>query len=243
MIDTILFDKNQTLISIPSWKVLSSACYKAAFPLYVELASKNKVDVNLLAPMIDDAVSQQGLLLKESLREKKVIEIYQDALFSININTSVSWINDLIECEYNAAYNFLRPGPQAKHILQVLSERGYRIGLVSNDIYPVEKALMPLSQFGLLQYFDEYVFSSELGWRKPSPVIFNHILSKLNAEPTSTIMVGDDLKNDIDGAQKVGCWTIQTLEFRQDRSDFIRPHAFISCLEDLLDLIDKWQST
>mgnify|MGYP002144154748 CR=1 FL=1 len=43
--------------------------------------------------------------------------------------------------------------------------------------------------FGLLPLVDSAVFSSGVGWRKPSPRIFAAALEALHAEPATTVMV------------------------------------------------------
>jgi putative hydrolase of the HAD superfamily len=93
------------------------------------------------------------------------------------------------------------PYPDAREVLSGLRERGSRVGVVSNigwDLRPVFRA------HGLDQYVDAYVLSYEHGVQKPDPRLFTIACEALDADPRSTLMVGDDRRAD-GGAAALGC--------------------------------------
>ena len=51
----------------------------------------------------------------------------------------------------------------------------------------------------LPDYFEEIIISSELGYSKPDPSIFNLMLEKLDVKPDEEIMVGNTISTDIFG--------------------------------------------
>lgn len=57
---------------------------------------------------------------------------------------------------------------------------------------------------GLLKYIDEVVASEEVIFEKPFSAIFTLALSRLGVDPHEAVMVGNNYKNDIRGAQLVG---------------------------------------
>jgi putative hydrolase of the HAD superfamily len=57
---------------------------------------------------------------------------------------------------------------------------------------------------GLDQYFDKVVTSEISGYHKPRPEAFGYTLSMANAKKDESIMIGDDLENDILGAKQFG---------------------------------------
>jgi putative hydrolase of the HAD superfamily len=61
-----------------------------------------------------------------------------------------------------------------------------------------------LAHVGIGNLVDAAVFSSEVGWRKPSPRIFSAALAALGAVPDTTVFVGDRLREDVGGAHGVG---------------------------------------
>ncbi|MDX3801252.1 HAD-IA family hydrolase [Streptomyces sp. AK04-3B] len=93
------------------------------------------------------------------------------------------------------------PYPDAHEVMNGLRERGSRVGVVSNigwDLRPVFRA------HGLDPYVDAYVLSYEHGVQKPDPRLFTVACEALDADPRSTLMVGDDRRAD-GGAAALGC--------------------------------------
>jgi HAD superfamily hydrolase (TIGR01549 family) len=82
----------------------------------------------------------------------------------------------------------------------------YRLGIVSNYPHgPVVEAT--LERFGMRRHFEAIIVSSETGWMKPHPECYAPALAALPAPPGRTLMVGDDLRNDIKGAKALGLHT------------------------------------
>jgi putative hydrolase of the HAD superfamily len=96
--------------------------------------------------------------------------------------------------------------PFVPRVLEELRGR-YRLGVVSNLGIP-EVVPITLERFGIKQYFDVIVASGSVGFRKPSPVIFNEALKALGTLPEETVFVGDSLYHDVQGAKKVGMKTV-----------------------------------
>jgi putative hydrolase of the HAD superfamily len=94
-------------------------------------------------------------------------------------------------------------------VLRQLRKDKYRIGLICNTGrtpgYILRKLLR---KYRLLRYFDVALFSDEILVRKPDPKIFRLALKILNCRPVSALHVGDDLKNDVQGALKTGMQAI-----------------------------------
>jgi HAD superfamily hydrolase (TIGR01458 family) len=72
---------------------------------------------------------------------------------------------------------------------------------------------------------------------KPSPAYFDTACRALDAEPSMTWMVGDDLESDIEGAQRVGMRTVlvRTGKFRPDEVETsrARPDGIVSSIAHL----------
>ena len=104
-------------------------------------------------------------------------------------------------------------------LLESLRGRGLRLGLVSNAVDPPWLLHRDLERYGVAERIDAAVFSSEVGWRKPHPAIFERALSDLGVEPAAALFVGDSLANDVGGARAVGMRTCQALWFTADEED------------------------
>jgi FMN phosphatase YigB (HAD superfamily) len=97
--------------------------------------------------------------------------------------------------------------PGAHECLRVLSEAGYRLGVVSSAGFPpfVERALEML---GLRTYFSEVVTSAGEGIYKSDPEIFRRAVSRLDASPSEAVHIGDHALYDVQAASKAGLSTI-----------------------------------
>jgi putative hydrolase of the HAD superfamily len=82
-----------------------------------------------------------------------------------------------------------------------LAARGIRIGLISNSHRPLEAFQR---HFALDDLVDAAISSSEHGYLKPHPSIFQAALRLLDAQPAESVMVGDSLKQDVEGARRAG---------------------------------------
>jgi HAD superfamily hydrolase (TIGR01549 family) len=94
--------------------------------------------------------------------------------------------------ETSAAFARNRPA------LEALGER-YRLGVVSN-FYGNLEAVCESSGLGPL--FGVMTDSQRVGAEKPDPAIFRAALDALHAAPETTVMVGDSLRRDYEGARR-----------------------------------------
>lgn len=97
----------------------------------------------------------------------------------------------------------------ADQVLRELKKEGYKIGLICNTGRTPGFVLRRLlRRYGLLKYFQLALFSDETIVRKPDPKIFRKALKALKCPARLALHVGDDLGNDVRGAQKAGMLAI-----------------------------------
>src|SRR5262249_27180793 len=97
-----------------------------------------------------------------------------------------------------------------------LRDRGLKLGLVSNALDPPWLLHRDLEQLGVAGRLDVAVFSSEVGWRKPHPAIFERALEALGVEAGRALVGRDRLYEDGGGASSLGMRTVQALWFRAE---------------------------
>jgi putative hydrolase of the HAD superfamily len=131
--------------------------------------------------------------------------------------------------------------PGAVETLPALRERGYRIGLISNTIWPAELHMEDLEELGLLHDLEHLTFSGEIGMWKPRPQIFQHALAALDATPEQSVFVGDSPREDILGAQAVGMRAIWVRNREFPLGD-VRPDAIVETLLELLPILERWSA-
>jgi putative hydrolase of the HAD superfamily len=123
-------------------------------------------------------------------------------------------------------------------VLRELAGAGMRIGLISNS----HRCLASFqSHFELQGLISATVSSSEHGFMKPHPSIFSAALQLVNVAAGDAVMVGDSVRQDVEGALRAGMRAV--LLNRGERpapgeADLrARGVAVIRSLSDLLELL------
>jgi putative hydrolase of the HAD superfamily len=135
----------------------------------------------------------------------------------------------------------LRAADGAADTLAALRDRGYRIGLISNTIWPAELHIEDLEQLGLLPFLEHLTFSGEIGMWKPSRQIFQHALDALEVAPEQAVFVGDSPREDIVGAQGAGMRAVW-VHSREFPLGDVQPDARIETLPELLPILERWHA-
>lgn len=97
---------------------------------------------------------------------------------------------------------FLGAYDGVKELLEELRKRGKGIYLLSNA--QTDFTRPEIEMLGLTEYFDGIFISSEQGCKKPSPLFFERLLEHFGLDPAESIMIGNDERADIAGANRVG---------------------------------------
>src|SRR5207302_9658446 len=106
--------------------------------------------------------------------------------------------------------------PDVSRTREAVRDDGLLLGIVSNAAYRTRLMKQQLAGLGLAGCFDAVTFSSEVGVRTPHPAIYADALSKLAADPSRTIFVGDRVREDVQGPQAQGMRAVLTREWRQE---------------------------
>jgi putative hydrolase of the HAD superfamily len=130
-------------------------------------------------------------------------------------------------CHHFHLYDDVEP------VLRDLAGRGVKIGLISNS----HRSLAAFEQhFELEGLISAAVSSSEHGYLKPHPSIFEAALRLADVRPEESVMVGDSLLHDIEGARRVGMRGV-LVHRGPGRAEVDGGIPVIRDLSELLDLI------
>jgi len=94
--------------------------------------------------------------------------------------------------------------PDTLETLRWLKARGYRLGSVTNRGYGGPRFRQEMRDLGLAELFEVVAVSCDIGYMKPHPRIFQYALDRMAIEPEQTVMVGDSLRADVEGAKTLG---------------------------------------
>ena len=104
-------------------------------------------------------------------------------------------------------------------------------------------AVPELRAVGLLKYFNPVIVSGDYGYRKPDSRLFQKALDALQARPEQAIFIGNDLYQDIFGAQQVGMKAI-FISYNQDNTSYqtISPDYTISRFTELPQAVNYFEA-
>ncbi|MBR3710635.1 MAG: YjjG family noncanonical pyrimidine nucleotidase [Bacteroidales bacterium] len=91
--------------------------------------------------------------------------------------------------------------PGTMELLEYLKPK-YHLHLITNGFQEVQHT--KLSGSGMEPYFETLTVSEEVGVKKPNPEIFLYALKKARATAEESLMIGDEMAVDIDGARAAG---------------------------------------
>ena len=237
MIRAVLFDLGYTL-----WDVDYSGETQAYQTLRRRLAQETGKPVppaeKLRAAVSAVFLRETEAWLHGKLEQMPTEGIYRDALQSLGLNIPAGYLSRMAD---NVLSRSIRYGvdPKTPQALQALKERGLAIGAVSNT-YQSSRALeKSLARHGLMQYIDTLVVSSEVGWEKPHPAIFQEALRRLSVDAKETVFVGDMGWADIKGAQALGMKAVLTHQYRQEDPRESKPDLVVERLSEVVDYVDR----
>lgn len=101
--------------------------------------------------------------------------------------------------------------PNVAETLQRFKARGVRLGIICDVGFAPSPVLRGhLRHHGVLDLFDHWSFSDEVGAYKPHAAIFQHALSGLGVEdPGTAVHVGDLRRTDVAGARACGMVSVR----------------------------------
>ena len=134
---------------------------------------------------------------------------------------------------------------QVAPLFTTLRERGIKVGVLSNTIWPREWHRDFFERDGVLDLIDGDVYSSEIPWTKPAPEAFRAAMEAVGAsDPARCVYVGDRLFDDVWGAQNAGLRAIHVphsaIPPTQIGHSEGTPDAVVHRLSEIPDVLAAW---
>jgi putative hydrolase of the HAD superfamily len=199
-IETIFFDMGSTLVGIkPSWEgIYHQVFQKAGYDLPLgEVEQAVAYSWNIVGSQ--DATAEYTATLEANRLWQLEVEKRVMARLKIepHIHEELFW--KIIEAfEHEESYALY---PETLNVLEGLKAKGYRLGIISNWGWHLPELCEKLAIAG---FFDYIATSARVGYPKPRPEIFRHALTKMSAQPETSLHIGDTWSADVEGARGVG---------------------------------------
>jgi 2-haloacid dehalogenase len=222
----VLFDIDDTLVDFQKSETASlSKCYERYFKNWVNFEQFH-IDYSRINHSLWKLV-EQNKISPAILRKERFKQVAEHYGMSDSLEISSYYQEQLIQ---NSCWVSGAP-----ELLTELKGKNIKLGFVTNGFSYLQKS--KYNKLKLAQYSDILVISEEIGFSKPHPHIFFHALNLTNTDVKHTLMVGDSLTSDGEGARSVGmpfCW--YNPKQAQHNLDW-EPNFIISNLMSLLDIM------
>jgi putative hydrolase of the HAD superfamily len=226
----LLFDLDDTIVtfdqhSTPAWQQAcegaAATCGLSAADLYREIQRVSD------AYWADPERHRRGRLDLDNTRRRLVREAFGNLGIDLVLATQVT--------DAFIALREARIGvfPGAKETLATLS-RAHRLALVTNGESHKQRA--KIDRFDLGPLFERIFVEEEVGFGKPDPRMFHHVLAEMKATPKECVMIGDNLSWDIAAPQTLGISTVWNDHRSEGLPDgaTVKPDKIIRSLCELL---------
>lgn len=190
----VIFDIDDTLYSYRAANALAMPV--AADYVRRELGVEEERFLSLYQACMEEQLrthSEVAGCHSRAIRFQMVLERLEKPLYHASV------LNDLY---WNHFLDVMEPFPCVGEAMEFLHSLGLRTGVCSD--MTTDWQLKKLHRLGLLEKLDFVVTSEEAGVEKPHPDIFRLCARKAGCEPRECLMVGDNLKKDVRGAQNAG---------------------------------------
>lgn len=151
------------------------------------------------------------------------------------LNAELPPVRDMIHYWNTVFPQYLAPVAGMFELLGRLRREGYRLGLVTNGVPELQNN--KISEGRLRGAFDVVLVSGELPFEKPERAIFDLALERLEVPAADAVFVGDNLINDIYGAQKAGMRAFWANYYRRENHTAVRPDGEFTDAAGLMALI------
>ena len=245
IIKAILFDLGETLLHYGKLNV-GTLIHQAARLTYQFLEECNAIkektqNFRRYHRLTAFHVKWRYLCSHVSHREFNGLTLLKQILEKMKIDLSSDQLQELAWLWYKPAADRATMEPNLHQHLRKLRDMSLDLAIISNTFSPAAVIDRHLQQLDLLGFFPLRQYSSDTIFRKPDRRIFQDTLQKLHIAPDQAVMVGDRIREDIRGAQRLGIKAVLKHGINnQNKKRNRNNEPVIHANAELPDLIRNW---
>lgn len=191
-INTILFDLDGTLLPMDQEKFVNGY-FKMLAAKLAPYGYEPQQLINAILAGIEAMIKNDGSQLNEDAFWKRVVEIYGDKVL-----TDKPVFEDFYKNEFQDARSFCGFNPKAAETVRSLKDKGYRVVLATNPLFPSIATESRIRWAGLEpSEFDLYTTYENTPYCKPNLDYYRDILKRIDCRPEECLMVGNDMGEDM----------------------------------------------
>jgi putative hydrolase of the HAD superfamily len=178
--------------------------------------------------------------VEASQKSSRLSQVLAVATSELGVDVTEAVLEEAATHHLDAWTPHIEHDPDAVPLLTELRERGLKIALLSNTLWPPAFHDRFLERDGLVELIDARFYTSEMPHTKPHPSAFHAALEGVSVDdPAGAVFVGDRPFDDIHGAKGVGMRAVLRPNPVVPGYE-AEPDAVIQRLPELLPLIDEW---
>lgn len=192
-IETVLFDKDGTFIDLHFfWGKMTNL---RAMEIIKEFGLDDKYFEKICLILGYDIKSKKMLSdgITALYSRVKIVEILKDKLEELGVNTSIQKLENIFDRVSEAFYKdiekYTKSIPEAIEFIKKLRAKGVKLGIVTSD--SVKSTNLTLKQYNWENLFDVVIGRESSEYTKESGEPTKLALKLLNANPKTTLMIGD----------------------------------------------------
>ena len=199
MIDTVCFDLDGTLLPMDQEEFVNT---------YLELLAR-KLEPHGYEPRHLTAAiwsGTQAMVENDGSRTNEEA-FWEDFchIFGEQARKDLPLFEEFYAADFARARTVCRFAPQAAEVIGLLKEKGVRLVLATNPLFPAIATRQRIRWAGLEPEDFQFVTTYENSrFCKPNPAYYRDLLDKLGKDPESCLMVGNDVDEDMIPARAVG---------------------------------------
>lgn len=198
---TLLLDLDDTLLTNEM---------RTFLPAYLQALSKALSPYAPPDELIHRLIAATRLMAANHLPNCTLQEIFEAAFYP-SIGWTAADLQPALERFYAEDFprleRIIQPRPEAVALVKEAFQRGYRVAISTNPLFPRTAILQRLAWAGLSPndfHFDLITSYETFHFAKPNPAYFAEVLARLGWPEDQVVVVGDDLENDIAASRALG---------------------------------------
>ena len=171
---------------------------------------------------------RENKISQDELRINRLTHTFE----AINFDIDRSQIKEISEFYITHLSTFPHLFDGTHELLKNL-KKDYRLHIITNGFEQVQH--FKIENSGLQPYFENTFTAEKVGFKKPHPQIFQTALELANTTHNTSLMIGDSLEADVEGALNVG---MQAIHFNSHAEEEHQKCPIVYSLADLNFLIN-----
>lgn len=231
--DAILFDLDGTLLPMDN-----DVFVKGYLHLLARTAAEcgypdERAFLKAMWKGVSDMVINDGSCLNEKVFWKSVAALLGDGIYE-----HISAFDAFYGNGFHEAKKYTGPNPLAKRALKLAREKGKKVILATNPLFPTVAVHARLSWIGLKpEDFDWITDYSNSCTCKPNPAYYLEIAEKFDLDPERCLMIGNNAQEDAQAAGSAGMNTYLVTDWLICEGDL--PKCPQGSFSELIDYLER----